>query len=180
MESQPNALAVYCFVLRQLRSQAPLQFLAQLGDFHSRHHDKFARQHFPGFVVVRQLARHSAVLAILIPAKATVRNCLRADKLKTAQQRISLRNVEFLTKNGNLHQLFVRTEGLGHNGFHFPRIGRWQRQPPANPLAEDTFRLAPEEVRAHTILRYEFPICYGGKRGPLRALYLKQRDESER
>src|SRR5579859_1823939 len=61
-------------ITRQLRPQAPLQLLAQLRDFHPRHHDELAAQHFPRFVVVRQLARYAAILAILVPAKPSVRN----------------------------------------------------------------------------------------------------------
>src|SRR5580704_8323048 len=75
-------------IRRQLRAQAPLQLLAQLRDLHSRHDDKFAAQHFARLIIVGQLARHAAILALLIPAKASVRNRLRADELEAAQQRV--------------------------------------------------------------------------------------------
>src|SRR5258706_3812875 len=73
---------VHGLVLRQLGAQAPLQLLAELGDFHSWHHDELAGQHLPRVIVVRQLAAHTAILAILIPAESPVRNGLRADELE--------------------------------------------------------------------------------------------------
>src|SRR5579862_3745666 len=74
------------FILWQLRAQAPLQFLAQLIHFHARHHDELARQHLARLIIIRQLAAYPAILAILIPAEAPVRNGLRAEKLEAPQQ----------------------------------------------------------------------------------------------
>src|SRR6266478_8671584 len=67
----------------QLRPQAPLQFLAHFRDFHPRHHDELAAQHLVRLVLIRQLARHAAILAILVPAEAPVRNRFGTDELET-------------------------------------------------------------------------------------------------
>src|SRR5258705_11614506 len=61
-------------IRRHLCSQASFQFLAHLGDFHPRHHDELAAQHLVRFVLIRQLVRHLAILAILVPAEAPIRN----------------------------------------------------------------------------------------------------------
>src|SRR5579863_6473847 len=106
-------------ILRQFGAQAPLQFLAQLGDFHSRHHDEFARQHLARIIVVRQLAAYPAILAILIPAEAPVRNRLRADELKAPQQRIPLRYLKLLPQQRDLDKFFVRTKGFRHDWSNF-------------------------------------------------------------
>src|SRR6266568_4754689 len=98
----------------QLGAQAPLEFLAQLENFHARHDDELAAQHFARFVVIGQLAGHAAILAILVPAETAVRNGFRADELETAQERVALRHLELLSEDGDVNQLFVRTEGLRH------------------------------------------------------------------
>src|SRR5713226_113111 len=102
-------------VRRQFRAQAPLQFLAHLHDFHPGHHDELAAQHLVWFVLIRQLTRHPAILAILIPAEAPVRNRFWTDKLKTPQQRIPLRDLKLFPEDRNLHELFVRTKGFRHD-----------------------------------------------------------------
>src|SRR6266403_1240359 len=85
-------------ILRQFYPQAPLQLLAELRNFHARHHDELARQHFARIVIIRQLASYTAILAILIPAKSPVGYGIRADELKASQQRISLWHLEFLAQ----------------------------------------------------------------------------------
>jgi len=102
-----------CF-RRQLRTEAPFQFLADLGDLHSGHHDELAAQHLTCLIVVRQLRRDAAILAILIPAETPVGNRLRADELKAAQDGIFLRHLEFSPQDGDLHQLLVRTKWFRH------------------------------------------------------------------
>src|SRR5713226_2751240 len=74
-------------IRRELRAQAPLQFLAHLHDFHPWHHDEFAAQHLVRLVLIRQLAGHAAILAILVPAEAPIRNRLWTDELKASQKR---------------------------------------------------------------------------------------------
>jgi hypothetical protein len=73
-------------VRRQLGAQAPLQFLTDFGDFHPGHDDKFAAQHFARFVVIGELAGNPAILALLVPAKAAVRNRFGTDELEATQQ----------------------------------------------------------------------------------------------
>src|SRR5216684_5139077 len=99
----------------ELRPEAPLQLLAQLGNLHPRHNDEFATQHFPRLVVVRQLTRNATILAILVPAEAPVGNRLRTNELETAQERIAFRHLKFLTENGDVHKLFVWTKGFRHD-----------------------------------------------------------------
>src|SRR5579859_1993202 len=76
----------YGGILGWFRPQAPLQFLAQFRNFHSSHDDEFAAEHFARLVVVRQLAGHAAILAILVPAEAAIGNRFRANELETTQQ----------------------------------------------------------------------------------------------
>jgi hypothetical protein len=96
----------------KLGPEAPLELLAQFGNFHSGHNDKLAAQHFPGFIVIRQLAGNAAVLTILIPAKTPVRNRFRTDELKTSQKRVTLRHLELLPHDGDVHQLFIMSPVL--------------------------------------------------------------------
>src|SRR6266849_5734977 len=104
-----TALFRYSDIRRQLRPQAPLQLLAQLGHFHARHNDELAAQHFPRLVIIRQLAGNAAILAFLVPAEPSIRNGLWADKLKTAQKRIALWDLKLFSKDGDFHELFVWT-----------------------------------------------------------------------
>jgi hypothetical protein len=43
-------------------------------------------------------------------------------KLEAAQQRIPLRYLEFLPKDGNVHELFIRTKGFRHKNSGFRRL----------------------------------------------------------
>src|SRR5258706_5048854 len=99
----------------QLRSQAPLQLLAQFGYFHAGHHDEFAAQHLARFVVVGQLARYTTILAFLVPTEPSIRNRFRANELEAAQKTVALRHLKFLAQDGNVHKLFVRTERFRHD-----------------------------------------------------------------
>ena len=69
----------------ELGAQTPFQLLTQFGDFHTRHDDKFAGKHFARLVVVGELTSDAAILAILIPAEAAIRNGFWADELEAAQ-----------------------------------------------------------------------------------------------
>src|SRR6266436_5960407 len=111
-------------ICRELRAQAPLQFLAHLHDFHPWHHDEFAAQHLVRLVLIRQLARHPAILTILIPAEAPIRYRLRADELKAPQKRIPLRDLKLSSEDRDLHQLFIRTKGFRHDESCSPWLGR--------------------------------------------------------
>jgi len=66
-------------------------------------------------VVIGQLALDTTVLAILIPAEATVGDRFRADVLEAAQERIFLGNFEGLAKDGDFNQAFEGPKGFGHN-----------------------------------------------------------------
>jgi hypothetical protein len=72
-------------IRRKLGAQAPLQFLADFGDFHSGHDDKFAAQHFARFVVIGELAGNPAILTLLVPAEAPVGDRFGTDELETTQ-----------------------------------------------------------------------------------------------
>jgi hypothetical protein len=95
-------------------AQTPLQFLAEVGNFHARHDDEFAGEHFARLIIVGKLTGDAAVLAILIPAESAVRNGLGADELETAKQRVALRDLEFLAQDSDVHEFFVRTERFRH------------------------------------------------------------------
>lgn len=47
---------------------------------------------------------HAAVLAIFIPAESAVRNWLRGQILKTPQQNIVFRNLDFPAQNGDANE----------------------------------------------------------------------------
>src|SRR5258707_8658745 len=115
MELEESRLFRNSQVGGQLRSQTPLQLLAQFGHFHARHHDEFAAQHLARFVIVRQLAGYATILAFLVPAESSIRNRFRADELEAAQKRVALRHLKFLSQNNNVHKLFVRTERFRHD-----------------------------------------------------------------
>jgi hypothetical protein len=100
---------------RKLGAQAPLQFLAHVGNFHSGHNDEFARQHFARLIVVRELAGNATILAVLIPAKTAVRNGFRTDELEATEKRIALRDLEFLAHDDDINEFFVRTKGFRHD-----------------------------------------------------------------
>src|SRR6266436_4480110 len=107
----------------QLRAQAPFQFLAHFRDFHPRHHDELAAQHLVRFVLIRQLAAHTAILAILVPTEASIRYRFRTDELKAPQKRIPLRDLKLFPEHRDLHQLFIRTKGFRHDQSCSPRTG---------------------------------------------------------
>jgi hypothetical protein len=65
-------------------AETAFEFGADAGDFHAGHDHKFAGDHFTRLVVVGQFAFDAAILAILIPAEAAVRDRFRADELKAA------------------------------------------------------------------------------------------------
>src|SRR5215471_6207972 len=98
----------------QFGAQAPLQLLTQFRDFHSRHHDELAREHFARLIVVGKLACDAAILTILIPAKTAIRDCFRTDELEASQQRVPLRDLELLPHDVNVDKFFVRSEWFGH------------------------------------------------------------------
>jgi hypothetical protein len=100
---------------RELGTQAPLQFLTHVGNFHAGHDDEFTGKHFARLVIVGKLTGDAAVLTILIPAEAAVRNCFRTDELKAAQQRVAFRDLEFLAHDDDIDEFFVRTKGFRHD-----------------------------------------------------------------
>src|SRR5713226_4760616 len=110
-------------VRRQFRAQAPLQFLAHLHDLHSGHHDELAAQHLVRLIFIWQLARHAAILAILVPAKAPIRYRFWTDELEAPQKRIPFRDLKLLPEDRYVHQLFIRTKGFRHDESCPPRTG---------------------------------------------------------
>ena len=119
---------------RQLRTQAPLQFLAQIGNFHAGHDNELAGEHFADFIVI---ATHAAILAILVPAETAVRNGFRADELETAQQGIALGDLKLPTHDDDFNEFFVRTKRFRHDeALSFTQ--KWGRFPGAaeSPVAQ--------------------------------------------
>src|SRR5580693_3911131 len=103
--------------------ETPLQLLAQLGNFHSLHDNELTAQHFPGLIVIGQLAGNAAILAILIPAKTAVGNRFRADELEASEKRIALRHLKLLAHHGDVHELFIRAKGFRHDQSCLPWTG---------------------------------------------------------
>jgi len=98
-------------------AETGLQVLAHVHDFHARHDHKFAGEHVARLIVVGKLATDAAILAILIPAEAAVRDRLRAEKLEAAKQRVALRNFHGLAENFDFDEAFVRAERTRSNIF---------------------------------------------------------------
>jgi hypothetical protein len=67
-------------------------------------HGQLAGKGGAGRASVSQIKGHTTVLAILIPAEASVGDLLRRQILKAPQQRIVLRNLELPAQDGDLHQ----------------------------------------------------------------------------
>jgi len=103
--------------------ETPLQLLAQLGNFHSWHDNELTTQHFPGLIVIGQLARNTAILAILIPAKTAIGYRFRADELEASEKRIALRHLKLLAHHGDVHELFIRSKGFRHDQSCLPWTG---------------------------------------------------------
>jgi len=67
-------------------AEAGLQVLAHVHDFHAGHDHEFAGEHVARLIIVGQLTTDAAILAVLIPAEAAVRDRFRADELKCAKE----------------------------------------------------------------------------------------------
>jgi hypothetical protein len=72
--------------LSQFRPEAANEFRRQVGDIHALGNQEFTTQNGASLIVVRQLAIDPAILAVLVPTEAAVRNRLWADELKSAQE----------------------------------------------------------------------------------------------
>jgi len=72
--------------LSQFRPEAAYQFRRQVGNIHTFGNQEFTTQNGTSLIVVRQLAIDPAILAVLVPTEAAVRNRLWADELKGAQE----------------------------------------------------------------------------------------------
>jgi len=94
----------------ELLLEAIFEFGADLGNFHSRAHQEFAAQQFMPFFLIQKFACNAAILAILIPAKTSVRDRLRTNVLKTAENRILLGDLERFPQDLDLDQAFVGTK----------------------------------------------------------------------
>src|ERR1700740_1447073 len=84
------------------------------------------------FVLIRQLARHPAILAILVPTETPIRNRFGADELEAPQERISLRDLKLFSEDRDIHELFIRTKGFRHDESCSPWPGHCVRA--ASPL----------------------------------------------
>jgi hypothetical protein len=98
----------------ELGTQTPFELLTHFVDFHAGHNDEFTRKHLARLVVVGELACDAAILAVLIPAKAAVRNGLRANELEASEQRVALGYLKLLTHDGDFDELFVGAKGFRH------------------------------------------------------------------
>src|SRR5260370_35683345 len=104
----------YCRGRGQLRPETPLQLLADIGNGHSGHDNELTAQHLSRLVVVGKLAHDAAILAVLIPAEPAIGDRFRANVLKTPQDGVFLRDLEFLPENCNFYQTLIRADGIGH------------------------------------------------------------------
>jgi hypothetical protein len=111
-------------LLPQNGPEAKLQFRADLRDFHSRHDHKFATEHLARLIVIGEFGHDPAVLAILVPAEPAVGDRFRTQKLKAAQERISLRDLHGLLQQLDLDQALVGPEGFGHLYFRVFSYGK--------------------------------------------------------
>ena len=91
----------------QLVLQAILQFRADLSNFHTGAYHEFAAKKFVRAILVRQLADNAAILAILIPAEASVGNGFRADVLKRAENGVLFRDIKRLPQNLDCNEPFI-------------------------------------------------------------------------
>jgi len=99
----------------ELISEAISKFGTDLCDFHSCADQEFAAQQFVRLVIVHQLANYAAILAILIPTKASVRNGFRTDVLKAAENRVFFGDFEYLSEDLDSDQPFVRPKNLSRS-----------------------------------------------------------------
>jgi len=65
-----------------------------------------------GAFFVRQLSDHAAILAVLIPAEASIGDGFRADVLKAAQNGVLFGNLKRLTQNLDFYQPFIGAKYL--------------------------------------------------------------------
>src|ERR1700683_2421954 len=100
--------------LAQFCAQASHQLGCELRDGQPFRDDEFAAQYGASLILIRELAVHSAILALLIPAKTSVGNGFGAYELKGAEQGISLGNQERLPQYGDFDKSLVRPEYLRH------------------------------------------------------------------
>jgi hypothetical protein len=103
-----NDKIVYFFrnlkiLLLQFALEAILQFRADLGNFHARAHQELAAQEIVRAVLIGEFPDDAAILAILIPAEAPVRDSFRANVLETAQNRILFGDLKRFPHNLDFH-----------------------------------------------------------------------------
>ena len=99
-------------LLAQLFLQAVFQFGTDLGDFHAGADEKLAAQEVVRAIFIGKFADDAAVLAILIPAEASIGNGFRADVLEAAEDGVLLGDLESLSQILDFDQPLVRAEDL--------------------------------------------------------------------
>ena len=107
-----HAVRVPGRLLAQFLLQAILQLGADLCNFHASAYQKLAAQEFMRAVFIGELTGNAAILAILIPAESSVGDCLGADVLKAAKNRVLLRDLKGLPKNFDFYQPLIRAKDL--------------------------------------------------------------------
>src|ERR1700733_5606802 len=100
--------------LAQFCTQASDQLRCEFRDGHAFRDDEFAAQNGASLILIRELAVHSAILALLIPAETSVGNRFGADELEGAEQGISLGYQEGLPQYRDFDKSLVRPEDLRH------------------------------------------------------------------
>ena len=116
-------LRLYFFrldLVSELGAKAANQLGRKLRYIHTLRDHELATQNRARAVFVLQLAIHTAILAVLIPAEPAVGDSVRADKLETAQDGIFFRDEERPAEDINFYQALERTKDLGH-GCPFPK-----------------------------------------------------------
>jgi hypothetical protein len=81
--------------------EAIFQFRADFGYFHTCTHQEFATEEVMRAFFVGEFSHDAAILTVLIPAEAAVRDGFRADVLKAAKNRILLRDLKSFPQNLN-------------------------------------------------------------------------------
>ncbi len=91
-------------------AQAVFDFARHFDNSHSILNHQLARERLAHGSSLACVVADTAVLTVFIPAKAPVRNGFRREKLKAAKERVVIGDLELLSDDGYLNQLFVRME----------------------------------------------------------------------
>jgi len=106
------ALVLWKSLFPQLVLEAIFQFGADICNFHTCAHQELAAEEIMWALFVGKFSDDAAILTVLIPAEASVRDGFRADVLKAAKNRILLGDLKSFPHNLDFDQSFVRSKNL--------------------------------------------------------------------